>query len=97
MPQGFVILLASWGALAALVVVLAMYRGSLGRQEDDKIHINDQEAALVSTQAAVAHRIDTIEKWGKSLTVLLVVYALVIGGYYLYNLWQMQSSTVMMN
>jgi hypothetical protein len=90
-------LLASWGVLAAVVLVLAVYRGRLGRHEDDTIHINDQEAALVSAQAQAAHRIDVIERWGKSLTVLLVLYGLCIGAYYLYNLWEMQNTTIMMN
>jgi hypothetical protein len=96
MPQYFVLLLSTWGVLALVVLILAAYRSQLGRQEDDHIHMADFEATAVPHQAAVAHKIDAVEKWGKLLTVVLVVYGLVLGGYYFYTLWAAQQHGVMM-
>ena len=47
-------------------------------------------------QVKTAHQIDSVERWGKALTVALVVYGLMLAGYYLYSLWQAQSTTVIM-
>jgi hypothetical protein len=96
MNQNFILLLSSWGVLAVIVLILAAYRQQLGRQEDDAIHVNDFEAATVTHQSEVAHRIDKIEKWGKTLTILLVLYGIALGVYYLYTLWQLQSRTTIM-
>ena len=96
MPQHFVLYLSTWGALALVVLILAAYRSQLGRQEDDQIHMTDFEAGAVPHQAAVAHKIDVIETWGKLLTVVLVVYGLVLGCYYFYTLWAAQQHGVMM-
>jgi hypothetical protein len=92
MNSTFLMLLASWGILGVTVLALAAYRTQLGRREDDRIHFSDTEAALVSQQNQFAHRIEVIEKWGKSLTVLLVLYGIALGGYYLYTLFQLQST-----
>ena len=96
MPQNFIMLLSSWGVLALVVLILAAYRSQLGRQEDDQIHMTDIDAGAVSHQVAVASKIDTVEKWGKLLTVALVVYGLILGGYYFYSLWAAQQHGVMM-
>ena len=97
MSQNFIMLLVSWGVLALIVLVLAVYRNALGRREDDSLHVSDREAALVTEQNAVAHRIDAIEKWGKSLTVVMILYGLALGAYYLYTMWQMQSTRALVD
>jgi hypothetical protein len=92
MNSTFLMLLASWGILGVTVLSLAAYRSQLGRREDDRIHFTDREAALVNQQNQFAHRIDIIEKWGKTLTVLLVLYGIALGGYYVYTLFQLQAT-----
>jgi hypothetical protein len=92
MTVTFILLLASWGVLGVIVLVLAAYKTKLGRQEDDHIHFSEREAALVASQAQVAHRLELVEKWGKTLTVVLVLYGIALGAYYLYTLFQLQST-----
>jgi hypothetical protein len=94
-PQSFIVFLSSWGVLALIVLILAAYRSQLGRQEDDQIHMSSLDAGAVSHQAEVAHKIDSIEKWGKMLTVLLVLYGLVLGGWYLRFLWEATNKAMM--
>lgn len=92
MNSTFLMLVASWGLLGLTVLILAVYKSKLGRQEDDHIHFSDREAALVTSQAQVAHRLEVVEKWGKTLTVILLLYGIALGAYYLYNLFQLQST-----
>jgi hypothetical protein len=95
--QTFIMLLASWGVLAAVVLGMAVYHNLLARREDDHIHFSEQEAALVNAQTQTAHRIDTLEKWSKMLTILLVSYGVVLALYYLYLLWQTQSTRTLID
>jgi hypothetical protein len=92
MNQTFFILLSSWALLGLLVIVLAVYRARLARTEDDHIHFSDREAALVSEQTHHAQRVEVVEKWGKTLTVVLVLYGVALAAYYLYNLFLVQST-----
>lgn len=96
MNQNLIVLLTSWGILGLIVLVLAAYRSQLSRKEDDHIHMSDFDSGVVAQQAAVSNRIDAVERWGKTLTVVLVVYGVALAAYYMYTLWQAQSSTVIM-
>ena len=77
-------LLVSWAVLATVVLALAIYRGVVARKEDDFIHVGAQP---VTQQQAVSKKLDSIDHWGKILTVVAVVFALVILGLFLYNGW----------
>jgi hypothetical protein len=35
----------------------------------------------------VAHRLDQIDKWGKILTTLVVIYGVILGAVYVYRGW----------
>lgn len=80
----------SWGVLATVVVVLAIYRRGVAGKEDDYVHIEGGKA--VEQQVAVGKKLDAIDKWGKGLTILVAVYALVIGGLFMYKAWLEGSS-----
>jgi hypothetical protein len=97
MTPTFILLLASWAVLGITVLALAAYRTQLGHREDDHIHFTDTEAALVNQQTQFANRVDVIEKWGKTLTVLLVLYGIALGAYYLYTLFQLQSTRALVD
>lgn len=90
MNPTFMMMVVGWGMLGIVVVALAVYKMKLGRQEDDNIHIANVEAAAVVGR--VAHRLELVERWGKTLTVVLVLYGIALGGYYLYTLFQLQST-----
>lgn len=78
-------LVVAWAALATVVLALAAYRKMIARKEDDYLHVDSNVA--VQQQEAVAKKLEVIDKWGKILTVLAVVFALVLLGIFLYNGW----------
>ncbi len=76
---------AAWAVLATVVVGLAVYRWVTGLHEDDSIHLQNQQ--LVQEQGAMARKLNSIERWGKSLTAVVVVTGLVLAGFYLHAAW----------
>ena len=58
--------------LAVAVIVMIAWRKAVARGEDDTLHVLQGNA--LPNQAAVAHKLDAIDKWGKTLTVVAVVF-----------------------
>ena len=77
-------------ALAIVVLAMLTWRKMVARQEDDMLHVLD--GAPVDRQATVAHKLDTIDRWGKTLTVIVVVLGIVLAGAYVYQSWIQASS-----
>ncbi len=77
-----------WILLAATVGSLAIYRKFVSRAEVDVIHLRDSETPLVSDQKSFAHRLEAIDRWGKILTIVVILYGVAIAGFYLYEAWQ---------
>ena len=75
--------------LAVAVIVLIAWRKAVARGEDDTLHVLQGDA--LPNQAAVAHKLDAIDKWGKTLTVVAVVFGLIVVAIYIYQFW-MQST-----
>ena len=73
-----------WGVLALVVVSLIIYRKSVSSREDDSIHL---EGSAPADQVALDHRLAVIDRWGKTLTVIAVVYGVALGAIYLYQVW----------
>jgi hypothetical protein len=86
-------LFAVWALLALSVIGMLVWRKTVARNEDDSLHVLDAVSAQRTTQAEVAHKLESIDKWGKILTVIAVVYGLVLGGLYVYQVW-VQNTTV---
>ena len=86
-------LFAVWALLALSVIGMLVWRKTVARNEDDSLHVLDAVSAQRTTQAEVAHKLENIDKWGKILTVIAVVYGLVLGGLYVYQVW-VQNTTV---
>ena len=87
MNATFVPLLALWSALALVVIVLAIYRRMISSHEDDFLHVRDDASSVVAEQGAVAHKLEVIDKWGKTLTVITLVIGAALGGYWVYLSW----------
>ena len=77
-----------WIALATIVIALIVRRKMVAIHEDDTLHVLD--SGPVAEQVAIAHKLDQIDKWGKILTVIAVVFGLLVGAAYIYQVW-MQS------
>jgi ABC-type transport system involved in cytochrome c biogenesis permease subunit len=73
-----------WVVLAVAVIVLLVRRKAVSRHEDDTLHVLDGGGA---DQPVVAHQLDQIDKWGKILTVIALVYGVILGAAYAYQAW----------
>jgi hypothetical protein len=70
------------------VVMLAVYRRYVAQhQEDDFLHVHDGDGGLVAKQRTVAHRLQVLDAWGKSMTVLAVVLGLAFALIHAYRTW----------
>jgi hypothetical protein len=87
MNTGLMPFFAGWIALACVVAGLAIYRKLISDQEDDMLHVSDSESKHISHQATIAHRLDTIDHWGKILTVVAVGYGVLLAAAYFYQVW----------
>ncbi|MGE5567989.1 MAG: hypothetical protein ACM3S5_03035 [Rhodospirillales bacterium] len=81
------VLLVIWGVLATVVVFLAIYRRRLQGKTDEVLHVLDSEAPIVAAQAEIAKKLDKVDFWGKTLTVIVGLYTLAIAGMYIYKLF----------
>lgn len=81
-----------WGVMALSVLALIIYRRQVAQGEDDSLHVLNTEA--VPQQMAVAQKLETIDKWGKMLTVLTVLAGIAIAGVWFYNMWVSTSTTI---
>ena len=77
---------AGWLALACTIAGLAIYRRLVSTREDDTLHVLDNESHLFK-QAALTHRLDTVDHWGKILTVTATVYGVLLAVGYFYQVW----------
>ena len=78
-----------WGVLAVAVLVLLAWRKSVAKNEDDSLHLSVGNAA--HQQTTIAQKLDQIDKWGKTLTVITVIYGLLLAAVYLYQGWMRAS------
>ena len=85
MHLNFLPFLTSWIVLALAVIAMIAWRKVVTRQEDDSLHVMNMGAA--THQADVTHKLDVIDKWGKLLTAVTIVYGLILAGLYLYQSW----------
>ena len=79
--------LVIWAVLATIVVFLGLYRRRIYMKSDEVLHVLDAEAPLVSTQEVVGAQLVKIDRWGRLLTILVVVYGLAIAGLYFYRMF----------
>jgi len=73
-----------WGVLAIVVVLLIIYRKAITNREDDSIHL---EGNVATEQISLAHRLQMVDRWGKTLTIVVAVFGVVLGAVYLYQVW----------
>lgn len=92
MTTNYIPFLVLWGLMALSVLVLIIWRRQVAQGEDDSLHVLNAEA--VPHQMAVAHKLETIDKWGKTLTILTVVAGIAIAGVYFYQMWVSTSTTI---
>ena len=84
-----------WMILSAVVVGLIIYRKWIAKDEDDRIHVMDCEGGLLSRQVVVVHKLESIDRWGKALTAIALLYGLVVGAGYVYQSWVAASNNLL--
>lgn len=80
-------LFSLWLALGAAILAMAVYRKSISRNEDDMLHLSPGSERAVHQQVVVADQLNWIDKWGKTLTTVEVVFGLALAGAWLYQAW----------
>ena len=80
-------LVVLWMVLGAATMALALYRKILTLHEVDTIVMEDWKKQEVAEQVTRARKLDAIDRWGKTLTVVSVAAGLAIGAFYLYARW----------
>lgn len=76
-----------WGVLALAVIALAIYRMAIASREDDQLHLRQADMTLTNTQSAFAHKLEQIDRTGKTLTVLAVVYGAALLAWVIRDTW----------
>jgi len=84
--------LVLWGVLAASVLVLIVWRKMVARNEDDMLHVLNTQG--VPQQAVVAHKLEVIDRWGKSLTIVTVAFGVFIAAAFAYQTWVQTTTTI---
>ena len=79
-----------WVALAVVVFALFIRRKMVASHEDDSLHVLDGGGG---DQTVVAQKLDQIDRWGKILTVVMVIYGVLLGAAYAYQAWIQTSQT----
>jgi hypothetical protein len=75
-----------WVLLALVVLALIGYRRLVAAKEDETLHLA-AGPSVSDQQVVVAHKLDVIDKWGKLLTVVALVYGLLLAGAYTWQTW----------
>lgn len=74
--------LAIWSIFALAIIVLLVARKVVSSKEDDQLHVLHGATAQ---QTTVAHQLDVIDRWGKILTAIALVFGLAIAAVYVYS------------
>lgn len=82
-------LISIWVVLGVATLILAIYRSVLStHQEEDVVHLADSEQGEIAKQTALARRLNAIDRWGKTMTVVVTVIGLGLATAYLYQAWE---------
>ena len=84
----------AWAALTIAVITLALFRKFSARNEDSVVHLADAEAPVITEQVTVARKLEKIDYWGKTLTVVDIAFLAVLLGIVFYNAWRTSLETI---
>jgi len=80
----FIVLFA---IMAVGVIALIVVRKRIASGEDDTLHVMEGDAPMIPHQQEIAHKLEVIDRWGKTLTAVTVVYGLLLGALWVYQGW----------
>ena len=85
-------LIVAWTVLAVSVITLIVWRKAVARGEDDQVHLLN--SAAVPHQAEVAHKLEVIDRWGKIVTAVTILFGVLIAALFFYQTWVAGSTTI---
>jgi hypothetical protein len=74
-------------------IALAAYRKFVTREEDDLVHLGEGAVQQAAKQEALARNLNQLDKIGKILITVTVLYGLGLGGMMIYQALQNGPST----
>jgi hypothetical protein len=77
----------AWFALVLVIACLALYRMFVSLREDKHLHLAEGEAQQIPKQVAVFHRLEVVDRFGKTLTILAITGGIALVTLYLYAGW----------
>lgn len=83
-----------WGVLTAVVISLAVARKVAARNGDEYLHLVESEAAATAQQITVSHKLDWIDHWGKTLTVVDVLFGAALVVVMFYTAWNQSQQMI---
>jgi hypothetical protein len=81
-----------WLVLGVATLGLALYRKLLSANEEDLIHLGPGEERQIPEQVSLAKKLEVIDRWGKLLTVVTLVFGVAIGSAFMVMAWNDPSS-----
>jgi hypothetical protein len=75
---------AIWIVLAAVVILLALYRITVDKREYTVLHVRTSELSLIPKQVLRTEQLGRIDHWGKILTGVAVAYGFALAVAYFY-------------
>jgi hypothetical protein len=85
--MSFIPFVVTWCFLAGTVLVLGLYRNLAAMHEDDLVHLGAGEEKLIPGQVTFFRKLERVERWGKTLTVVTLIGGLLLGAAVLYCAW----------
>jgi hypothetical protein len=76
-----------WVVLGIATLGLALYRKVISASEKDVVHLGAGEERQIPEQVALARKLEDIDRWGKTLTMVTVGLGVAIGIAYMYQAW----------
>ena len=78
-------LLALWGVLTTVLVILLIYRSTLTMHEDDQLFLGESEAHMQKEQAELMQKVDRLTPFLRWLGAASGLLILVIAGLAVYD------------
>jgi hypothetical protein len=75
----------SWILLIGVVLSLALYRLMITRGDYTILHVRRSELSLIPEQIMHNSRLERVDLWGQTLTVLAVIIGIALAVMYLYT------------
>jgi hypothetical protein len=86
LPAPLFYLLASWGAVTSVLVVLVIYRATLSTREDDEIHLNKTaDSMMAAEQRQIVGKLNKLTRPIVTLVVLSSALLLACAGVWIWG------------